>query len=125
MNNKRSAGVARTDRLNSEFKKEIYEIITRRLHDPEITEMVSITKVDASRDLSYAKVFVSVFSASAEKRDRTFAALKKDAAKIRKELGGAMRIRTVPELDFVLDESMEYSDRINKLFAKINKEETK
>ena len=51
--------MSRTDRLNSELKKEIHEIISRRLNDPEITEMVSVMKVDVSRDLSYAKVFVS------------------------------------------------------------------
>ncbi|MBR0190293.1 MAG: 30S ribosome-binding factor RbfA, partial [Clostridia bacterium] len=61
-----NSSVPRTDRLNSEFKKEIYEIISRRLNDPEITEMVSVMKVDVSRDLSYAKVFVSVFSTDKE-----------------------------------------------------------
>ena len=119
---KSSNGVPRTERLNSEFKKEIYEIISRRLNDPEITEMVSVTKVAVSRDLSYAKVFVSVFSKSAEKSEKTFNAIKKNAGKIRYELGGSMRIRTVPELDFVLDDSMEYSDKMNKLFAEIDKQ---
>lgn len=121
----RGSAVSRTDRLNSEFKKEIYEIIARRLNDPEITEMVSVMKVDVSRDLSYAKVFVSVFSKDPEKSKRTFDAICKNAKKIRFELGGSMRIRTVPELSFVLDGSMEYSDKINKIFAEIEKGEKK
>ncbi len=121
----RSNAVSRTDRLNSEFKKEIYEIIARRLNDPEITEMVSVMKVDVSRDLSYAKVFISVFSTDAEKQKRTFNAICKNAKRIRYELGGVMRIRTVPELSFVLDGSMEYSDKINKIFAAIEKGENK
>ena len=121
----RNTAVKRTDRLNSEFKKEIYEIISRRINDPEITEMVSVMKVDVSRDLSYAKVFVSVFSTDKEKSKKTFDAIKKNAKRIRYELGGSMRIRTVPELSFVLDESMEYSDKINKIFAEIEKGEKK
>ena len=122
---KRTGTVPRTERLNSEFKKEIYEIISRRLNDPEITEMVSVMKVDVSRDLSYAKVFVSVFSADKEKSKKTFDAICKNAKRIRYELGGSMRIRTVPELSFVLDESMEYSDKINKIFAEIEKGDKK
>lgn len=120
-----ASSVSRTDRLNSEFKKEIYEIIARRLNDPEITEMVSVMKVDVSRDLSYAKVFVSVFSTDKEKQKKTFDAICKNAKRIRYELGGSMRIRTVPELSFVLDGSMEYSDKINKIFAEIEKGEKK
>ena len=121
----RTGAVSRTDRLNSEFKKEIYEIIARRLNDPLITEMVSVMKVDVSRDLANAKVYVSVFSNNAEKRDTTFNAIKQNAKRIRYELGGAMRIRTVPELTFILDDSMEYSDKINKIFAEIEKGENK
>ncbi|MBR0188914.1 MAG: 30S ribosome-binding factor RbfA [Clostridia bacterium] len=120
-----NSSVPRTDRLNSEFKKEIYEIIARRLNDPEITEMVSVMKVDVSRDLSYAKVFISVFSTDKEKQKKTFDAICKNAKRIRYELGGSMRIRTVPELSFVLDGSMEYSDKMNKLFAEIEKGEKK
>ncbi|MBQ9485237.1 MAG: 30S ribosome-binding factor RbfA [Clostridia bacterium] len=117
--------VPRTERLNSEFKKEIYEIISRRLNDPEITEMFSVTKVDVSRDLSYAKVFVSVFSVNAEKGAKTFEAIKKNAGRIRRELSCSMRIRTVPELNFISDDSMAYSDKMNKLFAEIEKGENK
>ena len=123
--NNRNGAVKRTDRLNSELKKEIFEIISRRLNDPEITEMVSVTGVDVTRDLSQAKVFISVFSTDKNKQEKTFNAIKKNAKKIRFELGGSMRIRTVPELSFVLDGSMEYSDKMNKLFAEIEKGEHK
>ena len=122
---KRTGAVSRTDRLNSEFKKEIYEIISRRLMDTDITEMVSVMKVDVSRDLSYAKVFVSVFSKDEEKKLKTFDAVKRNAKKIRYELGGAMRIRTVPELSFILDDSMEYGDKMDRLFAQIERGENK
>ena len=58
--------VNRNDRLNGEFQKEIYQIISRRLKNPLVTEMFSILRVDCRRDLSYAKVFVSVYSTNEE-----------------------------------------------------------
>lgn len=115
--------INRSDRLNGEFQKEIYEIITRRLKNPLITEMFSITAVDTSRDLSYAKVYVSVFSKDEEKKNTTFEAIKADAKKIRYELAKTVRTRTVPELNFVTDTSMDYGDKMDKLFKSINEEE--
>ena len=85
--------------------------------------MVSVTKVSVSRDLSYAKVFISVYSTDAAKKSATFNAVKADAKKIRYELANSMRIRTVPELDIVNDDSMEYGDKMDKIFAKIHKED--
>ena len=116
---KHNGGVSRSDRLNAELKREISEIIARKLKNPLVTAMVSVTSADCSRDLAYAKVFVSVFSADEEKKNSTFAALVDDAKKIRYELSKAMRIRTVPELDFVLDRSLEYGDKMDKLLLKI------
>lgn len=111
--------VSRTDKLNGEFQKEIYDVIKRRLKNPLITEMFSILRVDTSRDLSHAKVFVSVFSTNEEKKTATFNAIVADAKRIRFELAKTSSIRTVPELHFLLDDSMEYSDKMNKLFLKI------
>ena len=115
--------VSRNERLNGEFQKEIYDIITRRLKNPLITEMFSILRVDSSRDLSYAKVYISVFSTNQDKKMATFNAIKADAKKIRYELAQVIRARTVPELNFVLDDSMEYGDKMEKLLKSINEGE--
>jgi ribosome-binding factor A len=115
--------VNRNDRLNGEFQKEIYQIISRRLKNPLVTEMFSILRVESSRDLSYAKVFVSVYSKDDAKKKATFDAIKGDAKKIRFELAKVIRARTVPELHFVLDDSMEYGDKMEKLFKSINQGE--
>ena len=115
--------VSRNERLNGEFQKEIYQIISRKLKNPFVTEMFSITKVDASRDLSHAKVFVSVFSTNEEKKKATFEAIKADAKKIRFELAKVIRAHTVPELHFFLDGSMEYGDKMEKLFKSIREGE--
>lgn len=120
---RKSARVPRNDRLNGEFQKEIYEIISRKLKNPLITEMFSIVRVDASKDLSYAKVYVSVYSTDLNKKQTTFKAIQADAKKIRFELAKVIRAHTVPELNFVLDDSMEYGDKMDKLFKSINQGE--
>ena len=122
---KHGGGVSRTDRLNAELKREISEIIAKKLKNPAVTAMVSVTDVDVSPDISYAKVFVSVFSTDENKKNESFAALCADAKKIRYELGKSMRIRTVPELDLILDRSLEYGDKRDKLLHKISEDEKK
>ncbi len=120
---KKRSNVNRQDRLNSELQKEIYEIISRRLKNPLITEMFSVLKVDCAKDLSFAKVYISVFSTDKEKSLRSFSAIKDDAKKIRYELSKSMVLRTVPELSFILDDSMEYSAHMDKIFKSIKKDE--
>ena len=120
---RRKCNVNRSDRINAELQKEIYEIISRRLKNPLITEMFSVLKVDCAKDLSYAKVYISVYSKNEEKKIATFKAIKEDAKKIRYELSKSMMVRTVPELNFILDDSMDYSDKMNKLFKEIKKGE--
>lgn len=117
--------VSRSDRLNAEFQKEIYEIISRRLKNPLVTEMFSVMAVDTSRDLSHAKVYISVYSTNEEKKKTTFEAIRADAKKIRYELAKVIRARTVPELHFFLDGSMEYGDKMDKLFKAISDGEKK
>ena len=120
---KRRSNANRQDRLNSELQKEIYEIISRRLKNPLVTEMFSVLKVDCAKDLSFAKVYISVYSKDKEKSGKTFNAIKDDAKKIRYELSKSMILRTVPELSFVLDDSMEYSAHMDKIFKQIQTSE--
>lgn len=120
---RRTAKISRNERLNGEFQKEIYEIISRRLKNPLVTEMFSVLRVDASRDLSHAKVYISVYSTDQEKKFKTFNAIADDAKKIRYELSKVIRARTVPELHFILDDSMEYGDKMDKLFKSISEGE--
>lgn len=112
--------INRTDRLNSEFKKEIYEIISKKLKNPLITEMFSVTDVDTSKDLKNARVYISVYSKDEAKKKATFEAIKSEAGRIRKELAKTSRIRTVPEIRILADNSMEYGDRIDKLLNSLN-----
>ena len=121
--NKNSNRIPRSERLASELQKDIYEVIARKLKNPLITEMFSIVSVIVSKDLAHANVFVSIYSTNKEKANATFSAIKGDAKRIRFELAKSSRARTVPELHFYLDGSMEYGDKMDKLFIKIAKGE--
>ena len=112
---------SRPEKVASEFKKAIYEIITRKLKNPLITEMVSITEVEVSSDMSHADVFVSIYSTDVERKNRTFKEISASAKTIRYELAKAVRLRYIPELHFILDETMSYGDKMDKLFIEIRK----
>ncbi len=112
----------RADRINSEFQREIAAII-RRLKDPRLTQMISVTDVHVAKDLKTAKVAVAVFGANDEAQNAaTFEALCHSAGFIRKELASAFHdLRTIPELTFILDKSRAYSDRIEQVIQEIKK----
>ncbi len=109
----------RTDKLNNEFRKIIYEIIKNDLNIPTVTEMFSITEVDVSPDIKNAKVYVSVYSTNAEKKQATFLGIKENASRIRKALSSKMSIRYVPELRFYEDSALEYGNKIDKILSTI------
>ena len=104
-------------RLAGEFRKNIYEILINDVNDECITEMFGITEVEVSDDLKHAKVYVSVFSGTDEKKSATFEAIIKYACFIRRKLGTMMHIRTVPELHFLKDNSVDYGNKIDKILS--------
>lgn len=109
----------RMRKIDGEIRRCISEIISTRLKNPEITEMVSIMRVETSGDLKHAKVYVSVFSKNAERAGSTFRALSAAAPAVRRELSQMTKLRTVPELHFINDDSLEYSIRISKLIDEV------
>ena len=111
----------RTDKLNSEFKRYIAEILSKRVKDPRITEMYTVLEVDCDKELSQAKVYVSIFSTDAEKAAQTFLAIRENEPFIRREISKNMHIRKVPEFNFILDTSMAYGQKINEILYDIKK----
>ena len=111
----------REKRLNSEFKKEIYELLTTKVKDVRLTEMFSITSVHTTSDLKQAKVYISILSFNEERKNATFEAIKASAGFIRREISSRMHIRTVPEFTFLLDDRAEYGERIDQILNEINK----
>ncbi|MCM1043258.1 MAG: 30S ribosome-binding factor RbfA [Corallococcus sp.] len=109
----------RIDKLNSEFKKYITEILQKKVKDPRLTEMFTILDVVCDKELSTAKVFVSIYSTDAHKSAQTFVAIKDSEPFVRSQISKAMHIRTVPQFKFMLDESLAYSQRINEVLNEI------
>ena len=107
----------RGGRLSGEFQKEISSVISSKLRNkyPELSAIISITEADVAPDLKSAKVFVSIYDPDAERAANSFEILKQNAGFIRRELAAVMRLRTVPELRFHLDESMDYGAKIDKI----------
>lgn len=114
----------RTDRISEEIKKELSSVI-RDLKDPRIPMMTSVVSVNVTSDLRYAKAYISVMGTDEEKK-AALKALSSAQGFIRREIGGRIKLRCVPEFSFVEDTSIEYGAHINQLLHDIstnNKEE--
>ena len=109
----------RIERLNDAFQEEISMILMIEIKDEDI-KFVTITGVETTSDLSYAKVYFTVLDN--DKRKKTLDALNKAASFIRGELSKRIEIRHTPELKFIYDESIEYGQHIEKIIEKINEE---
>ncbi len=111
--------VERINRISEEMRKEISAIIQNEIKDPRLPQLVSITSVKVTKDLKYAKVFVSVLGDEAQKNNAIIA-LKSAAGFIRREVGHRMKIRYTPEIQFELDDSIEHGIFISNLLKEAN-----
>ena len=105
------------ERLNHAFQEEISMILMTEIKDEDI-KFVTITGVDTTSDLSYAKVYFTVLDDS--KKATTLEALNGAASFIRGKLAERVEVRHTPELEFVYDESIEYAKNIENIIEKIH-----
>lgn len=108
------------ERLNSQFEKEISQILQMEIKDEDI-KFVTVTGCEITSDLSFCKVFFTVLDN--QKKDSTLEALNKAASFIRGQLSQRIEIRHTPELKFVYDYSIEYGDHIEKLIREVHEKE--
>lgn len=106
--------VNRIDRISEEIKREMSNIIQNELKDPRLPTMISITALNVTKDLKFAKAYISVFGNEQQKKDAILA-LKSAAGYIRRELSHRVQIRYTPEIHFELDDSIEKGAYITKL----------
>ena len=106
----------RGGRINEEVKREVSNIIQNEIKDPRLTAMVSVTDVKVTRDLRYAKVFVSIFGKNDEEKNNTFVALKNASGK---EIGQRINLRYNPQIIFELDDSINYGMHIEELIQRV------
>ena len=102
----------RSDRVAGSIRRELAKLIQMELRDPEVG-FISLSDVEVTRDLAHAKVFITVFEI--EKAGSSLKALKRAAGFLRSRLGQEMRIRSVPELHFHHDASVETGQRMDSL----------
>ena len=111
----------RLEQLGDQIRDELSDLMRRELRDPGLTGIVSITEVEVSTDLKYARVFVSALGGE-EERGAAVTALTRAAGFLRRELGKRLHIRQIPELQFRPDASLERGERILGILREIGNE---
>lgn len=102
----------RRDRINDEMRREMMEIL-RRVKDPRVQDaFVSVTAVDCTADLKYAKIYYSALRGDEKELAK---GLKAAAGFIRRELAAGLNLRITPELTFVRDNSITYGAHISSI----------
>ncbi len=105
----------RTRRIGEQIRRELAELLRTAIRNPRMT-MVSMTTVEVSRDLAYAKVYITLLGDPAD-RAEVVAGLNQAAPMLRHELGRRMHIRTVPRLEFLYDEVVERGAHLSSLIS--------
>jgi ribosome-binding factor A len=112
----------RPERVAHLMQRELADILRNKMRDPRLSQWVSVTDVEVTEDLSFAKVFVSILP-EGEERERTLDTLQGAAGFVRRELAPRLGLREVPELRFKLDSSIERGARVEELLKKIQRGE--
>lgn len=111
-------GFNRTDRIAEYMAKEIALLIQYKIKDPRIQKMISVSEVQVSRDLSHAKVYVSMLADEQEIIDAV-SVLNHAAGYLRSLLAQKMSLRTTPALEFIFDKSFIEGNRMSALIDKL------
>jgi ribosome-binding factor A len=109
---------SRPDRVADQIRSELGDLLARQVHDPGIG-FVTITRVQVSPDLQQARVYYTALGDEAA-RKASARALGRAAAFLRRQIGARLRLRRVPELAFLFDESIAGQDRIEQLLSDIH-----
>ena len=114
----------RIERMNSLIRQEISELLQRQVKDPRLGNFVTVTEVITSADLKYAKVFVSRFGNTEEKKE-VLTVLASASGFFRRELAKRLKLRYTPELSFHWDDSIERGDHLLQLIDELVPEQDK
>lgn len=107
----------RLERVNSELQKELAYIIDNYLRDPQITALIGVSRVEVTPDLANAKVFITSYGE--QPKQDVLNRIKGAGSFIRSKLAPRIKLRIIPHLDFYLDESVEYGNKIDSLLSNI------
>lgn len=112
----------RPERVAHLMRREVAEILETKLRDPRLASTVTVTDVEVTHDLSFARIYVTILGDPAH-RESGMAALQHAAGFVRHELGGRLGLREVPEVRFQYDESLDRGQRVEELLKKIERGE--
>jgi len=111
----------RIDKINAEIQRVMSELVSGGfIKDPRMQGFTSVIRTETTNDLSYCKVFVSIYGSEEQKRS-TMTALKSASSFLRSELARRVSLRITPELIFVQDDSIEYSIKLDELLKNVKK----
>jgi ribosome-binding factor A len=113
----------RPERVAESIKREMAEILSHRLRDPRLGSMISVTDVEVTKDLSVARIYVSMLAPD-DARDQALEALNHSIGFVRHELAPRLGLREVPEIRFLLDTSIQSGARVEELLRRIASGET-
>ena len=108
----------RTDRIEEEIKKVVGSLIDNGIKDPRVNGLISVTKVDVSKDMKYCKIYVSMIGT--KDVEEAMEGLNSAKGVVRKEIGDRIRTFNTPEVKFIYDDSMEYGQHIDKIISSLN-----
>ncbi|MCE9679097.1 30S ribosome-binding factor RbfA [Shewanella sp. AS1] len=109
---------SRTRRIGQQLQQELAQVLQRDIKDPRVG-MVTVNDVDVSRDLSYAKVYVTFFDEDTKVVEGKLAALESASGYIRSLVAGRMKLRVMPELRFIYDASLVEGMRMSNLVSQV------
>ncbi|MGM0429314.1 MAG: 30S ribosome-binding factor RbfA [Pseudomonadota bacterium] len=115
---------SRTERVRHQLQREIAMILQREIKDPRVS-MVTVSDVEVSRDLAYAKVFVTFFQDDPDQVKQALKVLNEASGFIRSLLGKRIKARIVPQLKFQHDASLNEGIRMGKLVAEARERDKK
>ena len=110
----------RPTRVGDQIRVELADLLAREVHDPGIG-FLTITHVHVTPDLQQARVYYTTLG-DAQARRESRRALERAGSFLRRQLGGRLRLRRVPELQFFFDDSVERHDRIERILQEIHAE---
>ncbi len=109
--------MSRIERVNQTVKKELSDIVQTEVRDPRLG-FVTITRVEVSKDLQHAKVFFTVLGQESQIKE-TQKGLSRASGYIRRLVGQRVRLRYIPQLNFIFDQSLEDRLRLEKVMQDI------
>jgi ribosome-binding factor A len=112
----------RPEKVAHLMRREVADILETKLRDPRLGRTVTVTDVEVTHDLSFAKIFVTVLGDEAERKS-TLEALAHATGFVRREIGQRLKLREVPEIRFLYDDSLDKGGRVEALLRRLERGE--